>query len=85
MQILSTVGVGILVFEMFVRPVVIKRIGIQSSQRWTSAILVLVVLIFPCLSTLRDERLPLIAISLLLMLAVQICANVVRRHGSRQL
>lgn len=64
-------------FEMFVKPTVITRVGVRRSQRWSSAVSVLFVLIFPFISTLRGERLLLMAGSLFPLFILQICSNVV--------
>ncbi|CAM9407628.1 unnamed protein product, partial [Laminaria digitata] len=60
-------GVGMLIFQLFVYPFVLKRMGPKQSQRWICCMMIPVCLSYPLLSTLHDDGKVLLTASLVLL------------------
>lgn len=78
LQVLSICGGGMLIFQMFVFPVLIDRLGVKRAQRWCLAFTIPVYLTVPLLSRLHGTRLPLFAASLALLFVINTAGSVVR-------
>lgn len=66
-----------LIFQLFVYPRVVERIGATRSQRWSCCVTIPVYLSYPLLSMLHDSGEMLVAASVVVLFFTSIAANAV--------
>ncbi|CAM9131751.1 unnamed protein product, partial [Laminaria digitata] len=76
-QTLAVCGGGMLIFQLFVYPRVVERIGATRSQRWSCCVTIPVYLSYPLLSMLHDSGEMLVAASVVVLFFTSIAANAV--------
>lgn len=76
-QCLSVTGLTMLLFQLVIYPRLVKAMGIQGSQRWSSFVSVPLLMAMPLLSLLHNERSKLVAANLLMLFFINAAASTV--------